>query len=159
MHPVVPFADMRAAGLAARFPGPAITQELRQRGGAIGGGIWREERAGDAIVDQFTVPANVGCGNQLALGHRFQRLERSYEIRQPAALARIGHYVRQRVIALHLVMRDPAGKTNGMSHAQRIGLGLEYSLAGAPPPTSNMRASGWHSSKAGIAEIRSSSPS
>ena len=45
-------------------------------------------------------------GDQLAIGHRLQRLERRNQFGQATGLARIGHDIGQRIVASYLAVRN-----------------------------------------------------
>ena len=93
---------------------PAHRRRRRDRPGA-------NSTPGFAIADQFAVPANIRCGHQRSLRHRLQRFERRDEIGQPAAGAGQGQNVDQRIIPLHIRMRDAACKVDGPACRGRSG--------------------------------------
>jgi len=121
-HPVMVLRDVAAAQFPVFRPGFAPVEEPGERirtGGRI---VRREQRAGLAVLDEFAVPADIRCRDDLFLRHGFKRLERGDEIGQPAELARIGEDVCKRIIAFDFTMRHAPDEADGCSSSAALRL-------------------------------------
>ena len=89
--------------------------------------------------DEFTVAADIGGDEELALRHGFQRLERGDELGQAHRVARVGEDVDQVVIAVDFAMRDAAGEDDVRSGRRVVRLAVEVGFLGPPPTSSTSR--------------------
>jgi hypothetical protein len=77
------------------------------------------------------MPADIGGDEHAALRHRLERLERSDDLGQAHAMARVREDVDQIVVALHFRVRDAAAEYNAIGDAARARLLAQGGLLAA----------------------------
>ena len=82
---------------------------------------------------------DIGGGDDPPLRHRLERLQRGDQIGQPAALSWIGEHVDQRIVALDLGMRDPAGEGYAIGGGAGAGAGPQRAVHWAAPYQQQLR--------------------
>ena len=80
--------------------------------------IRREEVAGLAVADQFTMTADARGDDDALLSHSLERLEGRHQLREPDRNAREDEQIRQIVVTPHLSVRDPSGENDTVGDAE-----------------------------------------
>ena len=75
-----------------------------------------KEHARTAIGNELAMAADIRSDECPSLRHRFERLQRCDELCQPDRAARVGENIDEIVVALHVVVRNAAGKDDAVGH-------------------------------------------
>ena len=101
-------------------PALALRQHRGKGTGAGTGIVRREQVSGHTVLDQLAMAAHVRGADQLALGHRFQWLERRDHVGEAHGQARIHQHIDRIVGGADFAMRDLPGEDHLLCNAEAL---------------------------------------
>jgi len=93
--------------------------------------VRREEVARLAVANQFAMAADARSDDDPLLRHRLERLQRRHQLGQPHRDTREHEEVRQIVVSLYLLMRDPSREDDALAKVEFLGQSTQVALFGA----------------------------